>query len=127
MNVAGSCRDVPRSERIMRKSSSRHFRPQLEYLEDRSVPATLYVNTPLDDVTDNNGKLSLREAIDKANKNPGADVIVLPAGVFNITRTGPSENLNITGDFDILGSVTIVGAGRSLTFIDGQQGDRVFD
>src|SRR6187200_2511833 len=113
----------------MRKSlSSKHrlprrFRPQLEFLEDRSVPATFYVNTTLDVDDPADRKLSLREAIGKANKNPGADVIVLPAGVFNITRGGASEDINSTGDFDIFDSVTIAGAGRNLTFIDGQQGD----
>jgi parallel beta-helix repeat protein/predicted outer membrane repeat protein len=115
----------------MRKSLSsnhglrRRFRPQLECLEDRSVPATFFVNTTLDEV-EPFGKLSLREAITAANNRPGDDVIVLPAGVFNISRDGANELANDTGDFNIGDSLRIIGAGRNLTFIDGQQKDRVF-
>ena len=64
---------------------------RLESLEDRSVPSTFTVNTTLDDVTAANGKFSLREAISKANANAGADVIVLPAGVFKITQAGANR------------------------------------
>jgi CSLREA domain-containing protein len=105
----------------------RASRLQLEHLEDRSVPSTFTVNTTLDDLTPANGKLSLREAITKANDNAGADVIVLPVGVFRITQTGAGEDANTTGDFDITSAVTIQGAGAGLTIINGQQLDRVFD
>jgi len=102
-------------------------RLQLEPLEDRSVPSTFTVNTTIDDVTPANGKFSLREAITKADITAGADVIVIPAGVYKITRTGAGENANATGDFDVTGIVTIQGAGAGLTIIDGQRLDRVFD
>jgi CSLREA domain-containing protein len=105
----------------------RTARLHLEYLEDRSVPSTFTVNTTLDDVTPANGKFSLREAITKANTTPGADVIVLPAGVFKVTIPGTGDDGNLTGDFDIADDVTIRGAGAGLTVIDGQQLDRVFD
>jgi CSLREA domain-containing protein len=105
----------------------RTARLHLEYLEDRSVPSTFTVNTTLDDVTPANGKFSLREAITKANTTPGADVIVLPAGVFKVTIPGTGDDGNLTGDFDITDDVTIRGAGAGLTVIDGQQLDRVFD
>ena len=85
------------------------------------------MNTTLDDVIPGNGKQSLREAITRANTTPGADAIVLPAGVFKITVAGAGEDGNLTGDFDITGTVTIQGAGAGLTIIDGQQLDRVFD
>ena len=78
-------------------------------------------------MTPANGKLSLREAITKANTTAGADVIVLPAGVFKITLAGAGEDANVTGDFDITDTLTIQGAGAGLTIIDGQQLDRVFD
>ena len=78
-------------------------RLRLECLEDRAVPATFTVNTTLDDVIPANGKLSLREAITKANTTAGADVIVVPTGVFKITLVGAGENGNLTGDFDITG------------------------
>ena len=34
---------------------------------------------------------------------------------------------NLTGDFDVLGAVTIRGGGAGVTVIDGQQRDRVID
>jgi predicted outer membrane repeat protein len=95
-------------------------------LEDRLAPATFNVTTTLDAVNPLDGKRSLREAISQANKHAGADVIVLPAGVFKITRDETSEDANSKGDFDVKDSVRITGAGRGLTVIDGQQLDRVF-
>jgi predicted outer membrane repeat protein len=103
------------------------FRPQLEHLEDRSVPATFNVTTTLDDLTPANGKFSVREAITKANTTPGTDVIILPAGVFKITLVGTGDNANATGDFDITDAVTIQGAGAGVSIVDAQQLDRVFD
>jgi hypothetical protein len=105
-------------------------RPRLECLEDRSVPATFSITNTADVVDPADGKLSLREAISAANdpvKHPGADVIAVPAGVFKIAIPGSSEDGNATGDFDVTDTVTIRGAGRNLTFIDGQQLDRVFE
>ena len=102
-------------------------RLQVEALEDRTVPSTFTVTTKLDVVDPADGKLSLREAVTKANTHAGADVIVLPAGVFKITIPGANENGNATGDFDVTGTLSIRGAGAGLTVIDGQQLDRVFD
>jgi hypothetical protein len=112
-----------------RRRCSHHssFRPQLEHLEDRSVPATFNVTTTLDVVDPADGKRSLREAITKANTAAGADTIIVPPGVFRITIPGAGEEGNATGDFDIHDGVTISGAGAGLTVIDGQQLDRVFD
>jgi CSLREA domain-containing protein len=103
------------------------FRPRLESLEDRSVPATLNVTTTLDVVDPADGKRSLREAISAANNRPGADLIVVPAGVYQIAREGADENDNATGDFDISGPATIRGAGAGATLVEGQLLDRVFD
>src|SRR5207249_1542006 len=100
---------------------SRPGRLRLECLEDRVTPSTFTVNTTLDEVTPGDGKLSLREAITRANTHPGADTIVLPAGVFKIALDGAGEDSNATGDFDITDSVTIRGAGAALTAVDGQQ------
>jgi predicted outer membrane repeat protein len=94
-------------------------------LEAREVPATFFVTTA-NDVVANDGKLSLREAINRANANPGADTIVLPAGQFNETRIG-FDNSNVNGDFDVAGSLTIVGAGSTSTVISGNHTDRLFD
>jgi parallel beta-helix repeat protein/predicted outer membrane repeat protein len=112
---------------MSRTRTARTSTLRLECLEDRSVPSTFTVNTPLDDVTPANGKFSLREAITKANTTAGADTIVLPAGVFKITLAGAGEDGNLTGDLDVSDSLIIRGAGSSLTFINGRQLDRVFD
>jgi CSLREA domain-containing protein len=112
---------------IHNRTCPRQTRLRLEHLEARSVPSTFTVNTFLDEATPDDGKLSLREAITKANTIPGADVIVLPAGVFKTAIAGAGEDANATGDFDVTGSVTIQGVGAGLTMVDGQQLDRVFD
>ncbi|HSQ55554.1 MAG TPA: choice-of-anchor Q domain-containing protein [Gemmata sp.] len=85
------------------------------------------MNTTLDEVTPGDGDLSLREAISRANTHPGADTIVLPAGVFRITLDGVNENANATGDFDVTDAVLIRGAGAGATIIDAQRKDRLFD
>jgi len=110
-----------------RSGPARRFIPRLQPLEERLTPATFYVTTAADVVSATDGRQSLREAITRANERPGADVIVVPAGVFKITVDGAGENANETGDFDINDTVTIRGAGRFRTIIDGQQLDRVFD
>src|SRR5262245_351896 len=109
------------------KAVSRSSRLAVEFLEDRSVPAVFNVTTTLDDIVPANGLRSLREAISAANATPGADTIILPAGVFRITINGPGEDLNAMGDFDITDSVVIQGAGSAATVINAQQRDRVFD
>ena len=99
----------------------------VEPLEDRSMPSTFTVTTPLDVVSATDGKMSLREAVTAANAHAGADTIVLPAGVFKITIPGAIENGNATGDFDVTQDLTIKGAGSSATVIDAQKLDRLFD
>ena len=108
------------------KPQHRRFVPRLESLEDRAVPAVFTVTTALDVVNPADGKLSLREAVSAANANPGADTIVLPAGVYRLALRG-SDNNNAAGDLDVTGSTLFRGAGAGLTVIDGQQLDRVFD
>jgi CSLREA domain-containing protein len=103
------------------------FHPRLESLEDRAVPATFNVTTTLDVVDPADGNRSLREAVNAANANAGADVIILPAGVHKIALAGAGEDANASGDLDVTGGVTIRGTGIGLTFVDGQQLDRVFD
>src|SRR5262245_36244902 len=106
----------------------RRFRPGVESLEDRSVPATFFVNTLEDEVKADNF-LSLREAISRANANPGLDTIRLGVvGTYTIKRAGNDNNSNDRGDFDVHGSLTIVGLGAGLTAIDGGAvGERLFD
>ena len=97
-----------------------------------SVNSTLDANdiNPGDGICETaagNGVCTLRAAIDEANFNPNPDTINLPAGTFKITKPGQADNNNQTGDFDIKSSVSIIGAGRDQTIIDGDNLDRVFD
>jgi len=60
---------------------------------------------------------SLREAIDAANTNPGADDVPVPAGTYLLTL----------GQLVVSDAVSIVGEGQTNTIIDGNATDRVFD
>src|SRR5438067_12259611 len=84
----------PRANRLAaaRRRQAR-FRPGLEMLEDRAVPAMLDVTTPLDVLDPNDGLLSLREAVIQANASPGHDTIVLPAGTYMLSLAGTGEGL----------------------------------
>ena len=70
---------------------------------------------------------TLRAAVQEANTAAGPHTITLPAGLFPLTVAGAGENLAATGDLDILQEVTVKGAGKDQTFIDGQLADRIFD
>jgi CSLREA domain-containing protein len=89
--------------------------------------AAVYSPTKTADSADSacNGDCSLREAITAANENPGADVILLPAGIYTLALAGAGEDLNATGDLDIRGELTIVGDGAGSTVIDAAGLDRV--
>lgn len=101
---------------------------------------TITVNTTVDEIADNQD-CSLREAIVAANRDEafggcpagsGDDTIALPAGVYTLTIAGAGEDNGLTGDLDIVGDLTIKGAGSRITIIDGgathpsQPTDRVF-
>ena len=119
-------RPAPRRRPRCAPETTRHRRLFLDLLEDRLAPATFAVTTTADVVDPADGKLSLREAVTRANNHAGADTVMLPGGVFKITPGG-FEDGNLNGDFDITDGVTIQGAGVGKTFVDGQQFDRVFD
>jgi CSLREA domain-containing protein len=89
--------------------------------------AATFVVTKTADTNDGtcDSDCSLREAIIAANANPGADVITLPAGTYTLTIPGAGEDGGATGDLDILGDLTINGAGASTTIVNGGGLDRV--
>src|SRR5262249_50462606 len=104
--------------------------------------ATFIVNSTADRVDNNPGdakcdtgqstpqgkpECTLRAAIQETNALAGVDTIVLPAGIFQLTISGPNEDAAATGDLDILDNLTIIGAGRDQTFIDGGGLERGFD
>jgi LPXTG-site transpeptidase (sortase) family protein len=75
------------------------------------------------------GDCSLRGAIEKANKQPGTETILLPAGTYKL-HGDRLEDKNQTGDLDILelgGSLIVIGEDRDRTVIDGTGIDRIFD
>jgi CSLREA domain-containing protein len=96
-----------------------------------TVNSTL--DTPAADASKNvcadaNGRCTLRAAIMVANFFTGANTIILPAGVYTLTRPGYEDGA-LVGDLNISNDLTIKGAGSSLTIVDGNgavTGDRVF-
>lgn len=108
------------------------------FLSAPANAATFVVNVPYDSLdatngdgvcADAQGDCSLRAAVSESNNLPGADVILLPAGYYLLTRTGmPNENGNLTGDLDIVSDITITGDDANTTFIEpGGLSDRIFD
>jgi predicted outer membrane repeat protein len=102
---------------------------------------TLVVNSTLDlpdadakdgvcdgDAEEPGQQITLRAAIMHLNALPGPDAIELPEGLFKLTIQGHDEDGGATGDLDVNGDLTITGAGRGLSIVDGKKAkDRVFD
>jgi hypothetical protein len=102
-------------------------------LAGRAEAATFAVNTPVDmqysgAMCTGSEPCSLRAAVQLADSTGGSNTIVLPQGTYalSFSSTGPDEPAD--GDLDIDGnaSVTIQGAGSSLTKIDPAGVDRAF-
>lgn len=99
------------------RKASRHreqFRPRLEALEERSVPAVFPVTTLAD-----SGPGSLRQAILDANASPGPDEIEFAQAVRG-TITLTSGQLVVTGD------LTVKGPGAGGLTVSGNNVSRVF-
>jgi CSLREA domain-containing protein len=85
------------------------------------------------------GHCSLREAITAANSGTafggcpagsyGADIIQLPAGHYLLTRSGSSEDSNVSGDLDPGTDMQLVGTGSVIIDAGGDTGigDRVIE
>ena len=116
---------------------------EVEYLEDRVVPAVFNpIPAAIDEAINSDAKLSLREAIIAANKNGANDTINLKTGTYTLSavNTAGQENGALQGDLDISNdpttnskthvvtshTLTIVGKGAGVTFIDAAGIDRVF-
>jgi Ca2+-binding RTX toxin-like protein len=85
--------------------------------------AELFVNRTADDLEAG----SLRRAIIDANQLPWAAKIEVEAGTYTLSITG-NDSTGLAGDLDILGDITVSGAGVGKTIIDlSGFGDRAFD
>ncbi|HRE28202.1 MAG TPA: CSLREA domain-containing protein, partial [Anaerolineales bacterium] len=86
------------------------------------------------------GSCTLREAIQAANTNAAVDacpagsastvdIIYLADASYALGIPGTGEDLNVTGDLDVIdgSSIQIQGAPFGATEISGGFGDRVFD
>lgn len=101
-----------------------------------AVHTIIAVNTTADELN-SDGDCSLREAIQSANTNNKMDgctfsgsgdlVVSVPAGSYFITLGSAGEDANAGGDFDLLASMTIQGAGVGSTVLDANLFDRLFD
>lgn len=78
-------------------------------------------------VGDSQGRKTLRAAVMEANAQVGDNTIVLPAGTYRLSLAGNRENGAATGDLDVTGTLTILGASDGRTVIDAASLDRVFD
>lgn len=102
-------------------------------------PAAQFVVDHMDDVVDaapgdgacavaaRGGGCSLRAAIQESNALAGPDELILPAGIFLLSRAGTDEDAAFTGDLDVTDAVRIAGAGSEVTIVDAAALDRVID
>jgi hypothetical protein len=75
----------------------------------------------------NNGVCTLRAAIMESNAQSDPNTIILPVGMFQLALPGGNEEFSLSGDLDIRGTVTISGANRDQSIVDGSSLDRVLD
>lgn len=93
-----------------------------EILEQRFLLAVIHASPDAAD----GAALSLRQSLTTANLTTEDDTIELETGRYQLSLVGRSEDLNASGDLDVLNSVTINGAGRDDTIIDANSIDRIF-
>jgi hypothetical protein len=102
---------------------------RIRVVASRSIPLDSLNDAP-DAVADSTcataaGECTLRAAIQQANATAGADTIVLmPSQTYNLAVAGAGEDAAETGDLDITGPTTVVGA-KSTVNANGIDG--VFD
>lgn len=85
-----------------------------------ALAATLHVGSTTDEVDASPGdgicatassECTLRAAVMEANALPGADVIEIPPGSYQLSIPGLLEDQAFTGDLDVLGELELVGLG----------------
>jgi len=112
-----------------------------------SLHAASVVVTTVDDLISDEGLCSLREAIAAVNTQTSSgvtqgectagdgsnDIITIPNGTYYLSHEGSNDDVNLSGDLDILRSMIIAGSGTGSTIIDARPDsqneatDRVFD
>ena len=70
------------------------------------------------------GECTLRAAIQETNALTGPDTVTLWPGTYTLTLAGADEDAAATGDLDIIGDLTITGAGATVTVLDPNDLDR---
>ena len=68
---------------------------------------------------------ALREAVITANNLAGPDVVEVPAGTYQLSLSGPSENFSMTGDLDISDDLILRGESARTVTVIGDGSDRV--
>lgn len=101
------------SNRKRGRKSSPSQRLHLLALEDRIVPSNLWVTN-----TDDAGDGSLRDAIEEANNNPGADVIRFARSAHG--------TIELTSELEITDHLTIRGPGAGKLTVSGEDTTRGF-
>ena len=115
--------------RRQRSVHRREVRRALEPLEPRTLMAVFTVNSAADILSPPSGTVTLRSAIQAANRTPGPDTINLPlAGTYKINLLG-SPGDNTSGAFAIYGSgdLTIQNTSGRAVIVDGGGFNRVFE
>ena len=96
-------------------------------------PLRFIVNTPDDTVDsdlgdgrcrDSGGRCSLRAAVMQSSALNIPVIIEVPAGTYALSLAGDGDE---GGDLDLKGSITLRGAGREDTILDGNGNDRVLE
>lgn len=105
-------------------------------ISGRVSAATFVVTSPTDAVDSqpgdalcatSQGICTLRAAIQESNVLPGQDLIMLPAGTYQLLVSGLREDQAAQGDLDLRDDTVIMGENSQNTTIDAGQADRVFD
>lgn len=118
------------SRRAPRKT--RRLHPCCEGLEGRVVPAVFNVNSTMDLLNPPTGVVTLRSAIEAANKTSGVDdtINLTVGGNYSLSASAAMEDANATGDLDLLpngGTLTIRNTSNKVVDVTGGGSDRVFD
>ncbi|MFL6261388.1 MAG: choice-of-anchor Q domain-containing protein [Thermoanaerobaculia bacterium] len=89
-----------------------------------ALQAAIYIpNKPADtnDGVCDAADCSLREAVTAANQHPGEDVILLHAGTYTLSASGPAN-----GNLQLQGDTVLLGDGAARTIIDGGAAGGIF-